>query len=589
MHGLEKDYHDETSTHDFTSDNINNLNISCKRILMRTGIFLALALLVAALNAQVPKLPEPVDGTYEQTFSYLLGGVVPADLNGDGNLDFVIRSVHHSGTIRIEAKLYNSASVLWSFNTGADETNPDNYRNLALIAWDFDGDGDSEVYYHYQSGGVWRHRIVNGNTGASLVDAAYPDNYFNLKVMTAIAYIGGRPRIAVNLDKWTTCRLDVFTAYNGSSWTLSSMPGFPYTNGGGEGVAHDVIASADVDANNSDDEILAGNVVLNSDGTERFHTADLVPNNTGGNSDNAIIGFFDPAFPHKLIYITGDGTYDAGFHSVEYGNNVTAVWAATGELKWNINMEEELFGEGGWEHWHSGYVRQHSGGAELLVKDKGTDHWAIIDVATGAILNSGETDPPFCTGVKPIKWDCGETAVCGDIFGDDSFGRYDLGADGCEEIIGGEETNTLTVKFNLGCSGCASRYDNRQYRQDVARMASGYSPFWSAALVLNGTTPENDPSNPPIITNVAPSNIDNNSAIITWNTHEGATSQVEYGLTTAYGSSTTLDSNLETFHSVTVSGLITGETYHFRVKSKDVDTNETVSTDYSFVCECASE
>lgn len=557
---------------------------------MRAKIISIFLLLAAALTAQVPKLPEPVDGSYEQTFSYPISGVVPADLNGDGNLDFVIRSLHFSGTIRIEAKLYNSASVLWAFNTGADITNPDNHRNLPLIAWDFDGDGDWEVYYHYRSGGAWRHKIVNGNTGATLVDAAYPDNYDNLKAMVAIAYIGGRPRIVCNLDKWTTCRLDVFQAYNGSSWTLSSVSGFPYTNGGGEGVAHDVIATADVDANGSDDEILAGNVVLNSNGTERFHTADLVPNNTGGNSDNAIIGFFDPAFPHKLVYITGDGTYDAEFHSVDYGNNITAVWAATGELKWNINMEESLFGEGGWEHWHSGYVRQHSGGAELLVKDKGTDHWAIIDVATGAILNSGETDPPFCSGVKPIKWDCGETAFCGDLFyGNSLDGRYDIGADGCEEIWDGAETTTLTIYFNTGCTGCASRYDNRQYRQDVARAASGYSPFWSAALVLNPTTPENDPSNPPIITNVAPSNIDNNSAVITWDTHEGATSQVEYGLTTAYGSSTTLDTNLETFHSVTVSGLITGETYHFRVKSKDTDTNETVSTDYTFVCECSSD
>jgi len=87
---------------------------------------------------------------------------------------------------------------------------------------------------------------------------------------------------------------------------------------------------------------------------------------------------------------------------------------------------------------------------------------------------------------------------------------------------------------------------------------------------------------PPFISNVASGSITNNSANITWDTDEAAMSQVEYGLTTDYGSLTTLDSDLETSHSVILSGLDAGTTYHYRVRSKDASENEAISSDYMF-------
>jgi len=69
---------------------------------------------------------------------------------------------------------------------------------------------------------------------------------------------------------------------------------------------------------------------------------------------------------------------------------------------------------------------------------------------------------------------------------------------------------------------------------------------------------------------------------ITWTTDERATSQVEYGTTTDYGSVTNLDTNLVTKHSVKLTDLDTGCTYHYRVKSKDVANNEARSQDRTF-------
>src|SRR5207245_1541221 len=86
----------------------------------------------------------------------------------------------------------------------------------------------------------------------------------------------------------------------------------------------------------------------------------------------------------------------------------------------------------------------------------------------------------------------------------------------------------------------------------------------------------------PVISNVAASAITSSSATIAWSTNEPADSQVEYGTTTAYGSSTSLDPTRVTSHSQTLSSLSPSTPYHYRVKSKDAAGNAAVSGDFTF-------
>jgi len=86
----------------------------------------------------------------------------------------------------------------------------------------------------------------------------------------------------------------------------------------------------------------------------------------------------------------------------------------------------------------------------------------------------------------------------------------------------------------------------------------------------------------PVITQVTVSEETTSGATITWTTSEAATSQIEYGLTEEYGSSTTLDTNLVTSHSADLTGLKAGKTYHYRVISKDAANNQAVSADDTF-------
>ncbi|MFH1502381.1 MAG: fibronectin type III domain-containing protein [Candidatus Eisenbacteria bacterium] len=71
-------------------------------------------------------------------------------------------------------------------------------------------------------------------------------------------------------------------------------------------------------------------------------------------------------------------------------------------------------------------------------------------------------------------------------------------------------------------------------------------------------------------------------AVVAWETNRPADSRVEYGTTTAYGSSTTLDTSLVLSHRVTVSGLAPGTTYHVRAHSDDEFGPPAVSEDHQF-------
>src|SRR5258706_571699 len=77
----------------------------------------------------------------------------------------------------------------------------------------------------------------------------------------------------------------------------------------------------------------------------------------------------------------------------------------------------------------------------------------------------------------------------------------------------------------------------------------------------------------PTISAVASSGLTASSVTITWTTNEAADTQVEYGTTTAFGSSTTLNTTKVTSHSVTITGLAAGTSYVYRVKSRDAAGN----------------
>jgi hypothetical protein len=130
--------------------------------------------------------------------------------------------------------------------------------------------------------------------------------------------------------------------------------------------------------------------------------------------------------------------------------------------------------------------------------------------------------------------------------------------------------------------------------------ASPYTMAWDSTTVANGShsiaaTATDTAGNaatssavsvtvsnvPPVISGVAASSITTSGAVIGWSTDQASTSQVDYGPTTSYGSSTALDPTLVTSHSVTLGGLNPAATYHYRVRSKNSSGVQAVSGDFT--------
>jgi hypothetical protein len=110
----------------------------------------------------------------------------------------------------------------------------------------------------------------------------------------------------------------------------------------------------------------------------------------------------------------------------------------------------------------------------------------------------------------------------------------------------------------------------------AANGATGYSTTYSFTTTGTQTTP------PPVISNVVATSVSNTSETITWTTDQSASSQVNYGLTTTYTLSSTLDPTLVTSHSVTLTGLTPGTAYDFDVMSANALSVSSTSTNSSF-------
>lgn len=144
--------------------------------------------------------------------------------------------------------------------------------------------------------------------------------------------------------------------------------------------------------------------------------------------------------------------------------------------------------------------------------------------------------------------------------------------------------NTTTVDYpSGGMDQVASEYfylnstaADGKYNVTVTMYdnASNYIVSYQNYSVVKDNTP-------PTIIGVSASSVTYNSATITWTTNEPSNRTVEYGTTTAYGS-TESDATMDTTHSIGLPGLSASTTYHYKVKSTDVAGNTKVSDDHTF-------
>ncbi|HXG46173.1 MAG TPA: CARDB domain-containing protein, partial [Methylomirabilota bacterium] len=130
--------------------------------------------------------------------------------------------------------------------------------------------------------------------------------------------------------------------------------------------------------------------------------------------------------------------------------------------------------------------------------------------------------------------------------------------------ISGATSNVLTI-------ASVQPADAGAYSLSVSN-AAGAVESQPAQLAVDATAP--------VISQLA-TNPGVNQCLVSWQTSEPATTVVEYGPTPDYGFTNRLN-GLRTQHGPTLTGLIPGALYHFRVRSADAVSNETISANFTF-------
>ncbi|MBA3708693.1 MAG: fibronectin type III domain-containing protein, partial [Planctomycetes bacterium] len=160
-------------------------------------------------------------------------------------------------------------------------------------------------------------------------------------------------------------------------------------------------------------------------------------------------------------------------------------------------------------------------------------------------------------------------------------GKFRIASDGVDQT-GQLTTMSSSAGFTVTATGVSLSAGGHVIRisMDVAGGNGNIGQF--ATMTFTRTGGPSGDTTPPVISAVASGSITTTGATITWTTNEASDSQVQYGTTTGYGSSSTLNTSLVTTHSIVLSGLSAGTLYHYRVLSRDAAGNLATSGDNTF-------
>lgn len=283
--------------------------------------------------------------------------IAVADLNGDGEFDFIIKQPDYSidpggkpntdgTTYKLEAYL-SDGTFLWRKDLGPG-IEPGIWYS-PFVVFDFNGDGKAEVAVKTAPGakrdpdgrvrtGKELVSIWNGMTGEKISSAAWPSrdprygdyNRTNRNQM-GIAFLDGKtPSLLVARGTYKLMTLDAYEFQNQSlnpQWHWDGDEENPVIRHQGAHGMH----SVDVDEDGRD-EIVLGAVVIDDNGTALWSTG-------YGHPDKVFVTDIDPERPGlEIAYVQEDWNFD--------GYGVNLVDAKTGKTLWGIGHKTYHVGNG---------------------------------------------------------------------------------------------------------------------------------------------------------------------------------------------------------------------------------------------------
>ncbi|MFW9999680.1 MAG: silent information regulator protein Sir2 [Candidatus Hodarchaeota archaeon] len=508
-----------------TKLNVNPINLTTDFIdqppLNETNIRYWIRPIINSTELAISKETEILNNVGEQFISIDLNGnytfqkVGIADLDGDGNFDFVIKEPNYNidpyspplghwkpstDTYKIEAYLSNG-TFLWCKDLGWDIEQGIWYS--PYIVYDFNGDNKAEVVIKTGTGdhrdifgrvqtGPEYLSIWNGMSGSEINRVNWPSRMpeiynFNSRNQLGIAYLDGcHPSILAARGTYGIMQLETYNLtgnhlVNLWKWNSRQECFFKYYGQG----AH-YMHSADVDSDGYD-EVILGSCVINENGRGLWSTGLSHP-------DHCYVGDIDPGHPGLEIYYGIEGVIH---HIPKYDNGICLVDAATGNVLWGI--KENTY------HIHSqGLVSDIDPSKPGMECYSGEDNYPKrwLHSANGTLI---ENEEPIDIGLNPkaVYWDADlqrELIHEGRIF--DYETKYthfsgvqgyqvawaDILGDWREEIIVSLEgelriyTTTIPAQDRRVCL-----MQDPIYRLDVAHLSMGYAQVPTTSYCLDDT------------------------------------------------------------------------------------------------------
>ncbi len=210
---------------------------------------------------------------------------------------------------------------------------------------------------------------------------------------------------------------------------------------------------------------------------------------------------------------------------------------------------------------------------------KSTDYWGNSSLSPDATFTTTDIDAPVISGVAATA--ITDTSVIVVWFTDSqSQSIVEYGLTTNYGMISTFD-NTMTTGHSVTLVDLVAQ---TTYHYKVkSRDASG---LWAQSSDYTFTTGIDMGTDPPKILFLTSGEPTSTAATISWSTDEMALTQVEYGLKVEddrYQFATPPGTEFKTLHSVQLTGLKSGVTYHYRVICTDAAGNRSVSQDKTFV------
>ena len=393
-------------------------------------------------------LGEPSYKSIQLKNDVIAGKVAVADLNGDGELDYIIRHPQTNvdpgtpgdtigTTYKIEAYL-SDGTYLWTKDLGLG-IEPGIWYS-PFVAYDFDGDGKAEVavktagtdYKKNEKGRVYGGNeylsVLNGMTGEEIAKVDWPernDRYGNLirqnRNQMGVAYLDGKtPCILAARGTYKLMVVDAWQLKDGKMeklWRWDGDEENPVVRSQG---AHNMVCG-DVDGDGRD-EILLGSCMIDDDGT-------LLWSSGLGHSDKAYLTDIDPKREGLEVFLAMEPWHDNGY-------GVCVLDAKTGERVWGIGHKTFHVGDG-----MVADIDPSHPGLEVFASEdrKGGSTDKYLLTAKGEKIASNSDVPP-CRNW--IWWDAGYIRQT--FFGDNNRWGAGSTSDGRSQSIGYWKGNKLT-------------------------------------------------------------------------------------------------------------------------------------------------